>query len=286
MRVVGVSLVANAVRLDFPVVEALRSILPLVDELVVNVGRSGDGTRELVAGLDDPRLRILDRVWDPSTGSALLARETDRALDACTGDWAIYIQADEVLHEAGVAPLRQALAAAHGDDRVDGLLVDFLHFYGGPDHVAGNRSWYRREVRAVRLGHGVRSHADAQGFRQADGRGRLRVRRSGATYHHYGWARPLAALAAKREVDNALYHPGGPGRAPLGAALPWEVGLRAFAGAHPAVMEAWLARRRPAVPVTFEPRPWDARRLALLASYGVERLTGWRPFERTNYVEV
>ena len=286
MRVVGVSLVANAVRLDFPIVEALRSILPLVDELVVNVGRSGDGTRDLVASLADPRLRILDHAWDPSAGSALLATETDRALAACTGDWAIYIQADEVLHEAGLASLRAALDPAHADPRVDALLVDFLHFYGGPDHVAGNRSWYRREVRALRLGRGLRSHADAQGFRQADGRGKPRVRRSGATYHHYGWARPRAALAAKREIDNALYHPAGPGRAPVAAALPWEVGLRRFTGRHPAVMEAWLARRRPEAPVAFGPRPWDARRLALLASLGVERLTGWRPFERTNYVEV
>ncbi len=286
MRVVGVSLVANAVRLDFPIVEALRSILPLVDELVVNVGRSGDGTRDLVASLADPRLRILDRAWDTAAGSALLAAETNHALEACTGDWAIYIQADEVLHDAGVAPFRQALRAAHDDASVEGLLVDFVHFYGGPDHVAGNRSWYRREVRALRLGRGLRSHADAQGFRQADGRGKPRVRRSGATYHHYGWARPLDALAAKRDIDNALYHPGSPGRAPLGAALPWEVGLRPFTGRHPAVMDAWLARRRPAGPVTFAPRPWDARRMALLASLAVERLTGWRPFERAGYVEV
>lgn len=286
MRVVGFSLVANAVRLDFPVLEALRSILPLVDELIVNVGPSGDGTRDLLASLADPRLRLLDGSWDATAGSAMLATETQRALDACRGDWAIYIQADEVLHEAGLAPLRAAMSAAQDDRTVDALLVDFVHFYGGEEWVAGGRSWYRREVRVVRPGIGLRSHQDAQGFRRSDGARKPRARRSGATYHHYGWARPLTALAEKREIDNALYHRGQPGRAPLGAALPWEVGLRRFTGTHPAVIRDWLARRRPEMPPEFLPLPWSARHLLQRASLGLERLTGWRPFEYTNYIEV
>jgi glycosyltransferase involved in cell wall biosynthesis len=286
MRVVGFSLVANAVRLDFPVLEALRSILPLVDELIVNVGPSSDGTRELIEGLADPRLRIIDGVWESAAGSAMLAVETQRALDVCQGDWAIYIQADEVLHEDGLGPLRQAMAAACDDRSVDALLVDFVHFYGGEEWVAGGRSWYRREVRVVRPGIGLRSHQDAQGFRRSDGAGKPRARRSGATYHHYGWARPLAALAEKREIDNALYHPGGPGRRPLGAALPWEVGVRRFTGTHPAVIRDWLARRRPVVAPQFLPGPWSVGRLTQHASLGLERLTGWRPFEYTNYIEV
>lgn len=286
MRVVGFSLVANAVRLDFPVLEALRSILPLVDELIVNVGPSGDGTRDLLESLAEPRVRLLDGAWDATAGSAMLATETQRALDACRGDWAIYIQADEVLHEAGLTPLRDAMAAARDDRRVDALLVDFVHFYGGEEWVAGGRSWYRREVRVVRPGIGLRSHQDAQGFRRGEGSGKPRARRSGATYHHYGWARPRAALMEKREIDNALYHAGRPGRAPLGAALPWETGLRRFTGTHPAVMHDWLAQRRPAVTPEFLPGPWSAGRLVQRAALGLERLTGWRPFEHTNYIEV
>ena len=286
MRVVGFSLVANAVRLDFPVIEALRSILPLVEELVVNVGPSTDGTRELVTGLHDPRIRVLDGRWDTSEGGRMLAHETQRALDACRGDWAIYIQADEVLHEAGVTPLTTAMAAAWRDPRVEGLLVDFLHFYGTPEWVGGGRPWYRREVRVVRPGGSARSHGDAQGFRAGPDDRKLRARRSGATYHHYGWARPLAALGVKRELDHALFYAGADRRAPLGPRLPWEVGTRPFGGSHPAVMREWIAARRDAVSPGFAPRRWNARRLALHASLGIERLTGWRPFERAGYVEV
>lgn len=286
MRVVGFSLIANAVRLDFPVLEALRSILPLCDELVVNVGPSEDGTRDLVQSLNDPRLRIIEGRWDLGQGGAVLAVETQRALEACQGDWAIYIQADEVLHQAGFDPLRAAMSAALDDTRVEGLLVDFLHFYGDAEWLGTGRAWFRREARVVRLAADIRSHEEAQGFRVGPSRRKIRARRGGATYYHYGWARPVSALREKREVDNALYYGGEPRRRPVADRLPWEVGVRPFEGSHPAVMKEWIAARRTGMVQPFAPRPWDLRRLALLSSLGLERLTGWRPFEFTNYIEV
>jgi hypothetical protein len=286
MRIVGCSLVANAIRLDFPILEALGSILPLCDELIVNVGPSDDGTLDLVRGIGDPRLRIVEGRWDLGQGSAVLASETQRAIDLARGDWAIYIQADEILHEAGLDPFGAALEHAAEDRRVEGLLVDFVHFYGTPEWTATSRAWYRREVRAVRLGAGVRSRGDAQGFRAgAEGR-KLRARPAGATYYHYGWARPLDALRLKQATDDQLYHGGGGKRAPLGERLPRDVGLRRFSGRHPARMEPWIAARRARMSPGFTPRRWDARRLSLLASLAIERLTGWRPFEYRNYVEL
>lgn len=286
MRVVGCSLVSNALKLDFPILEALGSILPLCDELIVNVGPSDDGTLDLVRGFGDPRLRVIEGRWDQSQGSAMLAVETARALEQARGEWAIYIQADEILHEDGVEPLRSALAQAAGDTRVEGLLVDFVHFYGTPDWVGSSRSWYRREVRAVRLGAGLRSRGDAQGFRVGDEGRRVRARPSGAAYYHYGWARPLDALRLKQVTDDQLYHGGTGKRVPLGERLPADVGLRRFAGRHPACMEPWIASRRGRMSPGFGPRRWDARRLSLMATLAVERLTGWRPFEYKNYVEV
>jgi len=285
MRITGFSLVADAVRLDFPIGEALRSILPLCDEVVVNVGPSEDGTRELIAAIGDPRIRVIDGAWDRGQGGALLAIETQRALDAVTGDWAIYIQADEVLHEDGIAPLRAAMQAARDDAGVEGLLVDFRHFYGSTGWLGQGRAWYRREVRVVRPGIGIRSFEAAQGFRVGAEARRLRARPSGAAYYHYGWARPAAALSAKGAADNALYYAGAARRAPT-PQLPWDVGLVRYTGRHPAVMEEWIAARRDRMTDRFVPRRWDRRRLALMASLGIERLTGWRPFEYRNYDEV
>ena len=124
----GFTIVRNAVTLDYPIVPSIRSILELCDEVVVNVGKSDDDTRDLVAGLGDPRVRIVDTIWDFSRGSAVLAHETNRAMAACRGAWGVYIQADEVLHETGAAALRERIREWDGDARVEGLLVDYLHF--------------------------------------------------------------------------------------------------------------------------------------------------------------
>jgi hypothetical protein len=114
----------------------------------------------------------------------------------------------------------------------------------------------------------------------------VRARPSGATYYHYGWARPLDVLRVKQADDDQLYHAGAGKRADLDERLPGDVGLRRFTGRHPARMESWIAARRARMSPGFAPRRWDRRRLSLLATLLIERLTGWRPFEYRNYVEL
>ncbi len=224
----GFTIVRNATRLDFPLEPSLRSLLPIVDELVVNVGASDDDTRERVAAIGDPKLRIIDSVWDRSQGTAMLAHETDRALAACRGDWAVCIQADEVLATGAAERLRETIVRCHADRRVEGVVVDYLHFYGGFETIARSRKWYRREVRAVRLGVGAHAYRDAQGFRIGPDDRRVVAVRSGATMLHYGWARPAAAIDAKRAEDARVE----PGRfaAATPRAVPWVPGLAPFRG--------------------------------------------------------
>lgn len=286
MEISGFTLVRNATILDFPLEASIRSLLPVVDEVVVNVGASDDDTRERVVAIGDPRIRILDSTWDFSRGPAMLAHETQRAMAACRGRWGIYIQADEVLADGAAERLRDVVLARDADHRVEGVLVNYLHFYGGFDTVAANRSWYRRETRVVRLGseHQVHSFRDAQGFRVGADDRRIRSARSTAVMHHYGWARPAWALAAKRSEDLAIY----PWRReqdqsrPL---LPWFPGIRPFTGRHPAVVQEWIESRRSDVRL-IEPVRWQAHHLSFVVSAAIERATGWRPFEYRNYVPV
>src|SRR3989442_445707 len=93
----GFTLVRNAVKLDFPIVPAIESVLEVCDEVVVNVGKSEDETRDLVASIKDPRVRILDTEWDFTKKNIMLSIETQRAMDACRGSLGVYIQAAEVL---------------------------------------------------------------------------------------------------------------------------------------------------------------------------------------------
>ena len=279
----GFTIVRNAVRLDFPIVPAIRSILDVCDEVVVNVGRSDDGTRDLVASLDDPRIRILDAEWDMSQRNRVLAAETQRTMAACRGAWGIYIQADEVLHEDGARILKENVAAWDGDGRVEGLLVKYLHFYGGFDVVATNRQWYRREVRCVRLGRDIRSHRDAQGFRVGPDLRRIRARRTEAVMFHYGWARPAKAIDEKRRADQALYPWRGAEGDKQGRPLDWIPLLRRYSGPHPAAVAAWMAERTTDPGRAIGPRRLRPRDLRLYLSDAIERVTGARLFEFRNY---
>ncbi len=97
-------MVRNAIKYGYPVAESLRSLAPLVDETVVAVGKSDDGTLELVRSLDLPDLRIIETVWDESlrVGGRVLAQQTNVALAQCRLPWAFYLQADEVVQRSGI----------------------------------------------------------------------------------------------------------------------------------------------------------------------------------------
>jgi hypothetical protein len=287
----GFTIVRNAVRLDYPIVPAVRSILDLCDEVVVNVGKSDDGTRDLVAAIGDSRVRILDTVWDFSRGSEALSIETNRAMAACRGTWGVYIQADEVLHETGVAMLRDAVRAADGDPRVEGLLVEYVHFYGDFATVATDRHWYRREVRAVRLGWNVRSYWDAQGFRVGSGAGarRPRARVTGAPMFHYGWARPPGSMRQKLVASQEIFTEAAERLEARAAqpALRWTPLLRRFTGTHPRAAHEWIAARQAAATGTaVGPRRFRLGHVRLYVSDWIERWTGARLFEYRNYVEI
>jgi hypothetical protein len=286
LQVSGFTFVKNATRLDFPLEASLRSVLGGVDELVVNVGRSEDDTLDRVRSLGDPRIRVLESDWDHSRGHAMLADETARAMAACRHRWGIYIQADEVLADGGAQRIRGLIEAHDADPRVEGVVVDYRHFYGGFDHVAMNRSWYRRECRAVRLDPALEIHSfrDAQGFRVGPEHRRIRCVSSGVPMHHYGWARPAWALHAKREADRSIYQwrrELDPDR-PL---LPWVPGLRRFAGEHPEPVRAWIAERRQDRSLV-EPGGIVPSQVRHVISGLVEDLTGWRMFEYRNYTLV
>ena len=204
-RVSGFSIVRNAVHYGYPVAESLRSLAPLVDELVVAIGRSEDGTLELVRGLNIPQLQIVETVWDDAlrVGGRILAQQTNVALSHCRHPWAFYLQADEVIHEADHARIRAALARWNDDPRVDALRFRFLHFEGTYAYV--NYVRYRKQCRIVRNDGRALSVGDAAGFGRSDGQG-LRSRHTGAKVYHYGWARAPEVLKRKTLAFQKLYH--------------------------------------------------------------------------------
>jgi hypothetical protein len=218
-----------------------------VEELVVAIapGDPDDDTRGLVESIDDPRIRIVDAVWDESRKHLAYADMTNAALEACRGDWCLYVQADEVLHEDDHETVKRRCADLLDDRRIDGMLFDYLHFFGDYGHVQRGQGWYAREIRIIRNGVGIRSVRDAQSFRRPPQR-RIAVAPARARIFHYGWVRHPRLMQAKVEAFWA--HRLGPDRAPAGhgSAAELDYGplgrLARWAGAHPGVMNDRIAR--------------------------------------------
>lgn len=206
MNVSGATIIRNGVKLGFPFVEAIRSVLPLCAEFIVAVGDSDDDTRAHIERIGDPRIKIIDTVWDSSgrTGGLVLSEQTNIALSHCKGDWICYIQSDEALHEKDYAAVRAALSRVENNDRIEGLAFDYLHFYGSYYTIQAGRNWYRQEVRIIRNHCGIVSHGDAQGFRRAGSK--IAAMPCGANVYHYGWARPPAVMAEKIKSFHKLWH--------------------------------------------------------------------------------
>lgn len=210
MRISGFTFVRNAVRLDYPVVESIGSILPMVDEFVVNVGESDDGTLALVRGIGSPKIRIVESQWNPnmSSGGFVLAQQTNVALFNCTGTWAIYLQADEAIHERDHAWLHDMMTRYAADDRVEGLALRRLTFMGGYNTLVDVHPFYRDlACRVVKPHRFVLSRGDAAGFTvhpKYKERGRpIRVVDTGLDFFHYADVRrPAAAVAFRSEKGN------------------------------------------------------------------------------------
>lgn len=248
MKISAFTICRNAVQFDYPIVEVIRSALPLVDEIVVNVGQSPDGSLELIRSIGSEKVHILESVWDDTMkkDGLLFSHETNKALSRCTGDWALYLQADEVLHEADHETVRSALRDHLDDPAVLGFTFRYVHFYG--DYRSCNPWFYHRAVRIIRNDGQVESCGDAVGFWLKADRGYLqtvhkdRVRPSGGTIYHYGWVKPPRVLLDKFRYQIARHHGDQPGpeqaRMLAGAAYDFDEYdiMKSFTGTHPAVM--------------------------------------------------
>jgi len=284
MLISGFTVIRNAVLMGYPVVEAIRSILPIVDEYIVAVGAGDDATRDLIASIDSPKLRIVDTVWDRSrnTGGHMLAEKTNEALAMCRGSWCFYLQADEIVHERDLSVIRTACEQLRDDARVEALLFRYTHFYGSFSIIATAHNWYRNEVRIVRNGIGARSIGDAQSFLIAEHK--PRVVRSGATILHYGWAKRPERMGRKMARFHYWYF-GLAEEKTDDAAFTFRqmYGLRPFTGSHPASMRDLVAAQDWEFTPQFTPADWTPKDWKNVLSRGAELLTGRRWGERKKY---
>lgn len=286
MKVSGFTVIRNGIKLDYPFIEAITSILPICDEFIVAVGDCTDGTREAIVALNDPKIKIIDTIWDDSMreGGKILAVQTNIALEHITGDWGFYIQGDEVVHEKYLPEIKNAMQQYLNSPEVEGLLFDYQHFYGSYNFVGDSYKWYRREIRVVRNNKNVVSYRDAQGFRTAQNE-KLKVKHIKAEVFHYGWVRDPRAQQLKNQTFNKYWHDDEWMKKNVSDAEEHDYNLLEslvpFTGTHAKVMDERLKRMN--WEFNYDPKN---KKVKLKDRFKriIESLTGIRIGEYQNYV--
>jgi glycosyltransferase involved in cell wall biosynthesis len=272
----GFTFIRNGVELGFPFEASIRSLLPLVDEFVIAVGRSTDDTLERVRAIGDPKLRIIETLWNERMADRgfVYAQQKMIAQYACTGDWAFYLEGDELVHEAELDRIRASVERHHGNPQVEALVFDYHHFYGVPQQVATSPAWYRRECRLIR--NTIRSYAPDGQYWLVTSRHRRphypRAALADAHIYHYGHVRKLSYMQQKVRQVSKYWGKEAPEH-DYGRIDP--LALSPFTGTHPAVIRDWLATE---AEQTFRLNPdhvLTSRERKHRLSMRLERAFGW-----------
>ena len=250
MKISGFTFIRNAIIYDYPIVASIMSILPLCDEVVVAVGKSDDNTLQLIKEIASSKIKIVETEWDDALrqGGMVLAAETDKAFKAISkdSDWAFYIQGDEVIHEKYLETVRMALEEYKNDHQVEGLLFDYIHFYGSYDYVGESFRWYRKEIRVIRNRSDIFSYKDAQGFRKKPN-AKLLVKSVNACIYHYGWVKDPRKMQKKQKDFLRLWNEDSSIETSVANAEEFDYSkvdsLRIFEGTHPQVMSKRIVEK-------------------------------------------
>jgi hypothetical protein len=236
MKISGFTIVRNAVKFNYPVVASIRSILPICDEFIVNVGAGEDETLELIRSIDSPKIRIIQTQWDMGQGAEVLSEQTNIALKECKGDWAFYVQSDEVIHEADLSKIKFWMRFYLDRNDIDALRFWWFHFYGSFWRYRIDLGWYQKQDRIIRNNGTVESYGDAFGFRRIDGKP-LKSALTFCYLYHYGWVNSNEAMQKRWEnattigfMDKTKNNSFADGYGDLNR-------FPAYTGTHPAVMK-------------------------------------------------
>lgn len=260
MTISGFTFLRNASKLYYPVKESIESILPVVDEFIIALGEgdADDNTLELIKSIGSDKIRVIHTKWDLEKypNGTEYAHQTDIAKQHCNGDWLFYLQGDEVIHEDDLPEIRKRCLQLLDNKAVEGLLFNYLHFWGNYNHILRSHSWYRNEIRIIRNHPDIHSWRDAQSFRMIPGfdekhytqkknTRKLKVARVNARVFHYGWVRPPSFMQ-KKNLSFAENYGNGTEVQNSAARKEQEFNygdlskLTVFADSHPAVMRTMI----------------------------------------------
>lgn len=288
MKIDGFTYVRNGIKMGYPFVNSIKSLLPLVDEMFVVVGDSNDGTIAAIENIGSDKITIIETIWDEKKreNGEIFKEQADIGLSKTTGDWCFHIQADEVLMENCYDKILEYIKIANELEEVDGLLFPFYHFWGDYEHIRKTRRTHAFEIRAFKNNRGVFSYKDSQGFRKRlpnNKEIKLSVLKTTIPIYHYSYTRNPKLMKQKSNFFHRFWHSDNWIKENTNE-LDFDFNkvdrLDLFKGKHPIYMKE-----------VIQSKDWDFEYDPSMSNmslkdkllYLIERAFNYRPFEYKNY---
>jgi len=241
MKVSAFTFIKNGQILGYPFLQSIQSVLPIVDEFVINVGESEDDTLELIRSISNPKIRIIESVWNDKMQDRgyVYGQQKMIAQFSCTGDWAFYIEGDEVYHEDDLSKILSSMKKYKNDKSVEAFVFNFYHFYVNAETILDSPGWYKSEARIIR--NSLRTYAPDGLFwlvLDTNKKGRYPVaKKIDCTCYHYGWLRSEEDMNLKISKVHKYW-----GKKPVKINYSQidKTVLKKFKGTHPKIMEDFL----------------------------------------------
>ena len=244
MKVSAFTFIKNGQILGYPFIESIKSILPIVDEFVINVGKSEDDTLTQIQSIKNSKIRIIESNWalNMKDRGYVYGQQKMIAQFNCTGDWLFYIEGDEVYHEEDLNKIKDSMELNLQDSNVEALVLNFYHFYGNLNSYLDSPGWYRSEARIIKSS--IRSYAPDGLFwlvLESNKKGRYpKAKKIGAYCYHYGWVRSEQQMNLKSEKVQKYWN-----KDPVVidySQIDQSI-INLFTGTHPKAILKWLPKK-------------------------------------------
>ena len=206
---------------------------------MIAVGQGQDETLSRIVAIGDPKIRVIETEWNENMRDRgfVYGQQKMIAQYNCTGDWAFYLEGDEVLHEDELPAIQDTMEQHLNDPMIEALYFNFFISMG---------RLIRSESQAIerRLIIEIRSSIAPDGLffvvLDKNKHGRYpRAVSANANIYHYGHCRSVSKMNEKLAQVGRYW--GGSHEEFQSYGNIDVAELREFTGTHPAVMSEWLA---------------------------------------------
>ena len=112
VKISGIQPISNGVSLGYPFIEAILSVLPIVDEFLINDGGSSDKTSFYLKKLEKTfpdKIRLFNKPFYPSPRWETIDDCVEFLIKKARGDWIFEVQGDEIWDEKYLLDIRKLI---------------------------------------------------------------------------------------------------------------------------------------------------------------------------------